>query len=117
MLKIYKSTIKKRVRAGVELIEEPTLEGELVAKIPDTATDSGSLLMLVECNDEQHQANSSIPDVETLAGRDAVELAAQYQPKRRRRRRGVFGSARRTVEIAAFDLNKFLQERGIGKID
>jgi hypothetical protein len=60
----------------------PAIQGTVQRTVTDAGTRGDYQLLVVEANDNQHQANVTLPDVKELSAEDAQALAPQYQPQR-----------------------------------
>jgi hypothetical protein len=64
----------------------------------------------MECTEEQHQENITLPLVRELAEAKAVELAARFQPARTVIRHKGHESKKEALELPELDLKKFIKE-------
>lgn len=61
---------------------EPPIQGEILVKVTDINTRGDFKLMVVDCDNEQHQTNLILPGVLNITEAKAIELARRYQPER-----------------------------------
>lgn len=109
MNRFYKVTITKQPIGTAIAHKEPPVQGNVIIKVTDTTTAGDYKLIVVDCQEEQHQANLSLPGVAALSEDEAAELAAKYQPQRTVTRMQPLPTKQEKVTVPEFDLKKFLQ--------
>jgi len=111
MNRFYRVKILRRPVGTAVEHHEPPLEGEVVVKVTDATTNDDYRLVVVDADDERHERNRALPDVEALEEDAAVELAAKYQPARTAERFDPRTGETKTVEVPAVDLASIVAAR------
>ena len=109
MIEFYKVTVKRRLMDNYMDAQYPSIKGVVIAKIDDINLKTELALLVVDCNNDESEANKSLPEVENLTKQQAVKFAAKLQPQRKRSVRGAFGRPIKTIEISAIDLEQILK--------
>ena len=111
MRKFYKVAITKRpVGSAVQHIE-PSIKGNIIIKVTDSTTAGDYKLFVIDCDDAQHKANLATAGIEELSEEQAVQLAAEFQPKRTLTQLNPVTMKEEKVTVPACDLKKFYQKQ------
>jgi hypothetical protein len=102
-------TARRTLGSAVALIDPP-LQGTILIKVGDVASQGARKLYAVTCDDAEHAANLSIPGLRELDEAEAVALAARYHPAQTHRRRDPFTGKEDTEQLPACDLRALLPE-------
>ena len=78
----YKVMVSKQPVGSAVMHKEPPLEGEVVTKVTDMTTGGDYKLIVLDCDDEQHQGNLTVPGVAEVSDSEAADLAPKFQPER-----------------------------------
>ena len=111
MNRFYRIAVTKVPVGSAIEHREPPLQGEVVIKVSDLATEGDSRLVVVDATNNQHKINTATPGVEEISEADAVKLAAKYQPKRTMTRFNPQTRKEEKITLSAVDLKKFLGEK------
>jgi len=82
MNKFYKVAIIKLPMGSATEHREPPIQGRIIIKVDDLATQGSFKLFVVDCDKDQHKMNSVLPGVLSISEEEANRLAPLYQPER-----------------------------------
>ena len=103
----YRVTITKQLLGSAIEYLEPLLQGQIQAKMTDSTTRGNFKLIIIDCDDNQHQFNLNLSGVENLTVEEATKLAPIYQPQRTIRRFNPQTRQEEKVVVPAMDLTQF----------
>lgn len=103
----YRVTITKQLLGSAIEHKEPSLQGQIQAKVTDSTTQGNFKIIVVNCDDDQHQLNLSSSAIQNLEENEVTELAPLYQPERTIKRFDPKNHKSKQVVILAADLSRF----------
>ena len=103
----YRVVITKQFLGSVIEHKEPPLQGQIQAKVTDSTTQGNFKIIVVNCDDNQHQFNLSSPAIQNLEENEVTKLAPLYQPERVIKRFDPKTRKKEQVVIPAADLSRF----------
>ena len=110
MKRFYKATITKQPIGSAVRHKEPAVQGKVIVKVTDSTTAGDYKLLFIDCDDAQNKTNLTIPGVEELSEEQALELAAQYQPKRTLTQLNTVTMEEEEIDVPACDLRNFYKK-------
>lgn len=111
MRRFYRVAVDRHAVGSAIEFREPPLEGEVVIKVSEAASEGASRVVVLDADDEQDERNLELDGVEALDEEAAVELAAKYQPASRGRRLDPSTGKVEEAERPAVDLAAILADR------
>jgi hypothetical protein len=111
MRRFYRVAVEKHPVGSAIEFREPPLEGEVVVKVSEAATQGASRVVVLDADDEQDERNRTLAGVEALDEEAAVALSAEYQPASSGTRFDPATRKTEEVETPAVDLARILAER------
>jgi hypothetical protein len=107
MNQFYQVAITKHPIGSAVEYREPPIQGKIIVKVADSTTVGAYRLIVVDCDETQHQTNSLLPGVKVLLEPEAIQLAAIYQPQRTIKRFDPKTRKEESVVMPAADLKRF----------
>ena len=106
----YRVAITKQFLGSAVEYKEPLFQGQIQAKVTDSTTQGNFKIIVVNCDDIQHQYNLNLSGVQNLAEDEVTKLAPLYQPERTIKRFDPKTRKEEQVVIPAADLSRFYSE-------
>lgn len=100
----YRVSVIKQAVGSAIMHKEPPLEGDVVTKVTDVTTAGDYKLIVLDCDDEQHQANLTVPGVAEVSDSEAADLAPKFQPERTLTEFDPASGKESTLNVPAADL-------------
>lgn len=110
MIKFYKGKIDKISTSSATQYKEPELNGNIIVTVTDSTTSGNFKIYVVDTDENQHKSNLEYPGVEELSEKQAIKLAAKYQPQRVRTDFNPLTLKEEKRTIAACDLTKYYKK-------
>ena len=110
MKRFYKVMMKKVPIGRAAMYKMPPLDGEILLKITDAPTKGDYNLTVTECDDENHNKNISLENITDMEEKNAIELAAEFQPESIRVEVNPKTKRKKKITIPALDLTKYLSK-------
>lgn len=103
----YRTAITKQSLGTAILHKEPPFQGHILAKVTDLATQGDFKIIVVNCDNAQHQFNINLPSVQNLEEEEVTKSAPLYQPEQATRQLNPETHKEEQVVIPAANLTRF----------
>ena len=111
----YRVAITKQFLGSAIEHKEPPLQGQIQTKVTDSTTQGDFKIIIVDCDDTQHQYNLNLSGVQNLAEDEVTKLAPLYQPERTIKRFDPKTRKEEAVVMPAADLSRFYVAKPVEK--
>jgi len=111
----YRVVITKQFLGSAIEHKEPSLQGQIQAKVTDSTTQGDFKIIIIDCDDTQYQYNLNLSGVHNLEEDEVTKLAPLYQPERTIKRFDPKTRKEESVVMSAANLTRFYATKPVEK--